>query len=69
MQTGNEVNAQTIEEHWSVGLQQTKDFVQSMKEKYSNQHDIHIRSTYFIEANQDHVIVFRFDNTRVPEND
>lgn len=63
---GNEVSAQTIEDHWSVGIEETKDLVQSLKEKYRDQSDIHVRSQYLIEANQEHVLVFRFDNTQRP---
>lgn len=58
------VKAKTVEEHWSVGIQETKNLVQTLKRKYQNQSDVHVRSQYMIEANQEHVIVFRFDNTR-----
>lgn len=64
MQTGTEVLAETVEECWSVGLEETKTLVESLRAKYQNQSDIHVRAIYHIQANQDHIIVFRFNNTQ-----
>ena len=49
-----------IEEYWGNTFEKTSTVLEMLHEKYHDQPNIHIRTQYFIESNQDRICVFKY---------
>ena len=51
-----------IEEYWSKTPKETDELIKRLKAKYADQPNVYVKAQYFIQNNQDRIMVFKHNH-------